>query len=660
MSYRSINKFEIETLELQGCTADSWSTVRVKEDFNPYSVRNSHFSGNVSLGIFNDAIELEQGIYKPSGVYHSFIQNSKIEDNCLISHVKTMSNYEISKNVIIDNVGSMIVAGEAYFGNGVRIETMNEAGGRELTIYDNLTAQIAYLMVMYRHDAKLTDSIQHLIENYVDTKKSLIGIVEKEVHIINTGTIKNVFFGESARIDGANLLENGSILSNAFAHIFIGNGVSIRDFIIQSGSKVDGNSIINNCFIGQGVRIGKLFTADHSAFFANCDGYQSEVSSVFAGPYTVTHHKSTLLIAGMYSFFNAGSGTNQSNHMYKLGPVHQGIIERGSKTGSFSYLLWPSRTGAYSVIIGKHYSNFDTSDFPFSYINEANGKTKLTPAFNLCTVGTKRDTLKWARRDRRHINQKNDLIIFELFNPFTIGKILKAKEILNELIEKSKLDQEFVIYKGTIILNVMLRTSLRYYDLALKTYIGNEVINKIGELESPLTIKTIRGRLSSQGEEYCDKWVDMAGMIIPFVKVNTIIEAVKSNEIDNLPALSEIFQSEFVNYRKYSWAWCANLVYQIYRIDLNEITSDQLVNIVNDWNESATSLNNLILKDAEKEFNKNSRVGYGIDVDNELKELDFEMVRGTFNSNKFVREINDENIQINRKALALLSILKNS
>ena len=67
--------------------------------------------------------------------------------------------------------------------------------------------------------------------------------------------------------------------------------------------------------------------------------------SIFAGPYTVTHHKSTLLIAGLYSFMNAGSSSNQSNHMYKLGPVHQGILERGTKTTSNSYIVFPARIG---------------------------------------------------------------------------------------------------------------------------------------------------------------------------------------------------------------------------------------------------------------------------------------------------------------------------
>ena len=74
----------------------------------------------------------------------------------------------------------------------------------------------------------------------------------------------------------------------------------------------------------------------------------------------MTHHKSTLLIAGMFSFCNAGSGSNQSNHMYKLGPIHHGIVERGSKTTSDSYILWPAKIGAFTLVMGRHYKNTDT------------------------------------------------------------------------------------------------------------------------------------------------------------------------------------------------------------------------------------------------------------------------------------------------------------
>lgn len=70
--------------------------------------------------------------------------------------------------------------------------------------------------------------------------------------------------------------------------------------------------------------IEKGFTAHDSLVFSNCSLENGEACALFAGPYTVSMHKSSLLIGCQTSFMNAGSGTNQSNHMYKLGPVHWG------------------------------------------------------------------------------------------------------------------------------------------------------------------------------------------------------------------------------------------------------------------------------------------------------------------------------------------------
>ncbi|MFN8259114.1 MAG: DUF4954 family protein [Bacteroidales bacterium] len=660
MVTRAIHKSEIERLENQGCTCDDWTMLMVKEGFNPSAVRNSHFSGNVSLGLFHNLIEVEQDIYRPTGVYNSFIQNSGIDDNCLVSNVNIMCNYQIASNVVLENIGNLIVHGEAYFGNGVKIAVINEAGGRELTMYEDLTAQIAYLMVLYRHDKAFTESIQTLVDNYVDSKKSTFGKIDKNVFITNTKSIKNVNIGESAKIEGANFLENGTVCSSEFSPAYIGFGVTIKDFIVHHGSKIDGNSVINNCFVGQGVQLGKSFTADHSAFFANCEGFQSEVCAVFAGPYTITHHKPTLLIAGLYSFFNAGSGTNQSNHMYKLGPVHQGILERGVKTGSFSYIMWPSRIGAYSVVIGKHLSNFDSSDFPFSYINEADGKTKLIPGFNLFTVGTRRDVLKWQRRDKRYTNDRLDLIHFELLNPHIVGKILNAIKILKRLSDKAPYEQESLTYKGLIILTVMLKNALKYYDLAVKSYIGNEIVHKLADTGNLKSMKTIWSRLDTRDEEISEKWVDLAGMYIPINKITLLINAIKSSEINTLDSLAEQLRTEYLNYRKYSWAWCANLIKEYFKININQIEPNQLIDILNTWKESSLQLNSLTLKDAEKEFNKNSRIGYGIDAQEESGEtslMDFENVRGKMTDNSFVKSILDENSEISNKYNQLVEVI---
>jgi len=304
---------------------------------------------------------------------------------------KILQTILLKRMFIIENVGSMITKEGSTFGNGTEIEVLNEGGGRELPIFDRLSSQIGYLTVLYRHDRDFTDKILLLIRDYCESKRSDRGLIQSGARVHDSLIIRNVFIGSYAIISGASLLEEGTIRSNNEAPAFIGEGVIARKFIVLSGSKVDGGAILDKCFVGQGVKIGKQYSAENSVFFANCEAFHGEACSLFAGPYSVTHHKSTLMIASLVSFFNAGSGTNQSNHMYKLGPLHQGILERGSKTGSFSYLLLPCHIGAFTVVMGKHYTNFDSADFPFSYISEEKGKSELTPAMNLFTVGTRRD-----------------------------------------------------------------------------------------------------------------------------------------------------------------------------------------------------------------------------------------------------------------------------
>ena len=252
----------------------------------------------------------------------------------------------------------LAVRGHSSFGNGKEIEVLNEGGGRELMLFDKLNAQLAFMLVFYRHESALINAINNMIQEYSIMRTSETGNIGKGTVIMNTGTISNVEIGEYVTIRGTTLLENGTVVSNGYAPVVIGEGVIARNFIVQSGSTVDGAALLENCFVGQSVEMGKQFSAENSVFFANSEAFHGEAVSVFAGPYTVSHHKSTLLIAGMFSFFNGGSGTNQSNHMYKLGPVHQGIVERGSKTGSFAYMLWPSRIGAFTVVDGKEHGTF--------------------------------------------------------------------------------------------------------------------------------------------------------------------------------------------------------------------------------------------------------------------------------------------------------------
>ena len=153
--------------------------------------------------------------------------------------------------------------------------------------------------------------------------------------------------------------------------------------------------------MGEASQITNGFTAESSLFFANSYMSNGEACAAFCGPFSSSHHKSTLLIGCMLSFYNAGSATNFSNHAYKMGPIHYGQLERGTKTASGSHLLLPANIGAFSVCLGKIANHPDTRALPFSYVISDGKDTFIVPGINISTVGLYRDIRKWPRRDAR-------------------------------------------------------------------------------------------------------------------------------------------------------------------------------------------------------------------------------------------------------------------
>ncbi|MBN2092521.1 DUF4954 family protein [candidate division KSB1 bacterium] len=658
MDYRNLHETEIKTLKQNGCSSDNWENIKVTADFIPDHVQNVQFRGQIRLGRFADLIEIEPGISKPGGIFHSFVQDCTIADNVYISQVKNLVGYHIESEVAIENVGNLIVRGQTTFGNGTRLEILNEGGGRELPIFDQLSAQIAYLMVLYQQDPSLISTLNQLVDDYVLKQKSNRGMIGQGARLQNCSEIRNVKIGPASIVTNTLYLEEGTIASSLEAPTMVGEGVVAKNFIILDGSQVDGGAMLSKCFVGQGVRIGKQYSAENSAFFANSEAYHGEACSIFAGPYTVTHHKSTLLIAGLFSFYNAGSGTNQSNHMYKLGPLHQGILERGSKTGSFSYLLWPCRIGAFTAVIGKHYSNFDTADMPFSYINEVDGKSILTPAMNLFTVGTRRDSTKWPQRDRRKMVNKLDLINFDFWNPYLMGKVIRGYEILKNLYEKTPQEHEFVTWNGIQIKRLMLRTTSKYYEMAIKIYIGHEVLKRLEPVKDLNSMKDILESLKPTESTKLDNWVDLSGMFLPRKSIDELLLAIKTDKIAEIDSLHSFLRDLFVKNAELSWNWCAALIEQRLQVKLHEITIQQLTQIIRDWIQNAIKLNNMIMKDAEKEFDIFSRIGFGIDGDNTIRDKDFEAVRGTYQGNKFILELRKESEEIQRRGEELIRWLE--
>ena len=430
MAYRKLTDKEIAQLSAAGCEAEDWGDVYVDNPALEY-VKNVHFSGTVRFGRFERVYELPGGLKKHSGLFNATLHNVTVGDDCLVENISNyIANYTIGHDSLLENVDLVVTEGPSTFGNGVEVSVLNETGGREVKIYDHLSAQVAYVMAMYRHRPEVIKALYKMVDDYAQAQKSAVGTIGSHVFIRNTRYLCDVRIGDYAVISGVNRLRNGSVNSNEAAPVTISHGVIMDDFIVSSGSYITDNTTMSKCFVGQACHFGHSYSASDSLFFSNCQGENGEACAIFAGPFTVTHHKSTLLIAGNFSFMNAGSGSNQSNHMYKLGPIHQGILERGAKTSSDSYILWPSRVGAFSLVMGRHVTHSDTTWLPFSYLIEKQNTTYLVPGVNLRSVGTIRDAQKWPKRDARKDPDRLDCINYNLLSPYTIQKMFKGIKLL--------------------------------------------------------------------------------------------------------------------------------------------------------------------------------------------------------------------------------------
>ena len=553
MEYKSLTPQQIEFLTERGCKAEDWSTVCTSDPESLKYIRNVRFSGEVKFGRFEAAFTLPGGLRKHSGLRNVPLHNVTVGDNSLVENISDyIANYNIGEDCYIENADLIYADGPCRFGNGVEVCVMNETGGREVKIYDRLSAQTAYFIAMYRHHPEAVARLNEMIDAYSKAQESERGIIGNNVTIRNARLIKGVKIGDGASITGTSRLRNGTIASNMSAPVIIGHGVIADDFIIESGSKVEDNTTLTRCFVGQSCILGHAYSASDSLFFSNCQGENGEACAIFAGPFTVTHHKSTLLIAGMFSFMNAGSGSNQSNHMYKLGPIHQGTLERGAKTASDSYILWPSRIGAFSLVMGRHVTHSDTTNLPFSYLIEQQNTTYLVPGVNLRSVGTIRDAQKWPKRDGRKDPDRLDCINYNLLSPFTIQKMIKGIKLLKNLQYSSGELSDIYSYHSTKIRNSSLRNGIRYYETAITKFLGNSIIKRLENLPAGATDQEMQKMLKPSVGIGTGAWVDICGLIAPKSEIDALIERIASGK-ETLETIADKFQAMHRNYYEYEW-----------------------------------------------------------------------------------------------------------
>lgn len=585
--FRKLTPSEIDTLESRGSFAEDWKDIEVTDKFDANNIIRCYFKGHNKLG--------------KCSIRNTELRECSVADGVEITNTGGfISRYDIGEGTKIENCGTIEVTGRTSFANGTMVATINEGGGREVPLFDDLSAQLAYITAMYRHRPDTVIRIHELIEKYARDAESDRGSIGDNVSLRNCTAIRNARIEADASVYGAALLDCCTLRKGAR----IGSGVMLKECIVAKNASVDAFSRLEKCFVGESCRIGSGFSALDSLFFANCHMENGEACSIFAGPYTVSHHKSTLLIAGYFLFFNAGSGANQSNHLFKAGPIHQGINERGCKFASNAYVMLPARNGAFCSVLGRHLNHHDSRSFPFSTTIEHDGKTFIIPANNLKSWGTVRDIMKWPQRDKR-TGLVTDRINFEALSPYIGEKIAKAVEVSEKLLERQNI--EVYKYERCNIRQSMLKHGLGHYRVALAAIIGKALS---------------KGRIV----EAHDKWADIAGMYAPCAKIEKLLDYIETgaNSIGDIETHLDALHAAYEDYA-HSWA-LDMLEKQIGHAPSRE----EIEQAIATGMAAEHSLRKMAESDAKKEYDRLMMTGYGIDdsgnPDTVLR--DFNSVRG--------------------------------
>jgi len=224
-----------------------------------------------------------------------------------------------------------------------------------------------------------------------------------------------------------------------------------------------------------------------------------------------------------------------------------------------------------------------------------------------------------------------------LLSPYTIQKMMKGIEVLKNLQCISGETTEVYTYQNCNIRNSSLVKGIELYKIVINKFLGNSLINRLKGTDFK-TIDEVRKQLQPDSNKGLGEWIDLSGLIAPKNEIDGLLNAFEKGTLTHEDIQSQ-FETMNLEYYNYEWTWAMQKLEEHWRKTIENVTIEDIVNLVESWKTSVVKLDQLIYTDAKKEFDLNSRTGFGVDGNEEQKHLDFESVRGSFESNTFVKEV---------------------
>jgi hypothetical protein len=560
-AFRPLSAAEIKILEKNLNRCEDWKQVLVLDPFDATLISNTRFYGLVRIGRLEARALRHHDFHIPVGIRDSVIIACDIGDNCAIQNVAYMAHYVLGKNVILSCIDEMHCTNHAKFGNGivtpgenedvrVWMDVMNEAGGRSILPFRDMTTGDAWLWASNRDDYALVNKLTEITQRHYCCGRGCYGSVGDGSVIKSTRICKDVEIGSAAYIKGANKLKNLTVLSSSEEPTQIGEGVELVNGIVGYGCRIFYGCKAVRFVMGRNSSLKYGARLIHSVLGDNSTVSCCELLNNLIFPAHEQHHNNSFLIASCVQGLSniAAGATIGSNHNSRApdGEIRAG---RGFWPGLCVSLKHSSRFGSYVLLSKGSYPAELNIQLPFSLVNNNTARDclEIIPAwfwmYNMYAL--ERNAWKAQARDARKI--KVQRIESQYLAPDTAEEIWQAMELLQlwtakaavheGLLQLETEDCDSLIQAGQRLLEeadnrtvdtelladglenskrpvIILkpRRSWRAYRHMLRYYAVQTLLDALDGLTSP---EAIDARLAQMAQGERQKgWVNMGGQIV--------------------------------------------------------------------------------------------------------------------------------------------------
>lgn len=506
--YKTLSPSDINTLTVQGCTAESWELVKVAEHCDLHSIQRCHFYGTVQIGLIETTIHTINQAPWPEGIYDSTLCNCTIGNYPVIHRIGMMAHYHIGNCCILHDIGQMI-GDDVTHPHYAKIEVMNENGKRSILPFAQMSIAEAYLWARYRQHTHL----MNLFEQFTQQERE------------NEGALNRI--GDYATIVGCKSLMRVAVRSDAEAPTIIEDCIALHDGVVGYGCCIGMGVMAERFLLGEnvhlemGARINDTVIGDNSTI-ARC-----EVGNSFIFPSHEQHHNNSFLIATLVMGQSniAAGATIGSNHNSRSadGEIR---AHRGFWPGLCTSLKHNSRFASYCLLAKGDYPAELNIPFPFALVNN-NASTdtlEIMPAYwwmyNMFALD--RNARKFAARDRRQ--HKSNHIEFDLWSPDVAEEIMQAIHILE--LPKEELNERLsnIEHGKRNVVILKQKEALKAYQDMLYYYCIKTISEySKGQIPTPLSFDIPRTR----------EWFNMGGQIVQQSDVDTLIQQIEHGAFTN-------------------------------------------------------------------------------------------------------------------------------